>query len=228
MLHCFQCGADLPDNLVYCVHCGARLEDDDATTVVDPPIVIPIDTRPTPIEPKPFPADARPIPAEPKRGGGVLKFVIGGLLGAGAVIVLLVVVGFVVYYMSEQGQAGTNNGHNAVSTPTPTPTPTATATPIPTPTRKPTPASANTNAGTVADVKTCDVINPAGGTVNLRRYCDTRDCSVDASTLYTQVEQGDVVETTGRKPVTSGRFTWVQVKHDGETLWISSNRINCE
>ncbi|MEP6786817.1 MAG: hypothetical protein ABJB40_00195 [Acidobacteriota bacterium] len=228
MLHCFQCGADLPDNLVYCVHCGARLEDPDATTVVDPPIVIPIDPRPSPVESTPFPVDPRPAPTEPKRSGGVLKFIIGGVLGAGAVIVLLAIVGSVIYYMSEQGQGPANNGRSAVSTPTPVPTPTATTTPASAPTRKPTPMLVNANDETEAAAKSCEIINPAGGSVNLRRYCDTRDCSLDASTLYTQGDPGDLVQRMNHKPVTSGRFTWVQVKFDGETLWISSNRINCE
>lgn len=26
MLHCFNCGADLPSNIVYCLHCGERLD----------------------------------------------------------------------------------------------------------------------------------------------------------------------------------------------------------
>lgn len=111
---------------------------------------------------------------------------------------------------------------------TPTPSPTPTATPVPTPTRKPTPSPANANDETEAAARSCEIINPTGGSVNLRRYCDTRDCSQDASTLYTQGDVGDLVQPTNHKPVTSGRFTWVQVKHDGETLWISSNRINCE
>lgn len=28
MLHCFSCGADLPDNLNFCLHCGERLKDE--------------------------------------------------------------------------------------------------------------------------------------------------------------------------------------------------------
>src|SRR5436189_6475675 len=35
MLHCFKCGADLPDNVIYCLQCGERLEgDDDVDTFV--------------------------------------------------------------------------------------------------------------------------------------------------------------------------------------------------
>lgn len=211
MLHCFQCGSDLPDNLAYCLNCGARLDDSDAKTVVDPPVVRPDGMKPDQIE--------------PKTGGGVAKFLIGGLLGAGAVIVFLVALGFVAYYVIDPNQTNTtaNNKQDTVNTPTPTPT----ETPTPTP-RKPTPTPENDNTETAADVKICDVVNPAGGTVNLRRYCDTRDCSQDPTTLYIQAEQGDIVELTNRKPVTTGRFTWVQVKYGGEILWISSTRINCD
>ncbi len=26
MIHCFKCGADLPDNMAYCLHCGSSLD----------------------------------------------------------------------------------------------------------------------------------------------------------------------------------------------------------
>ena len=226
MLHCFQCGADLPDNLVFCLQCGARLEIDDDTTVVDPPIVIPIDPTPSPVvDPLPRPVDPRP--GVSRQGSGVLKFILGGLIGAGVVIVFLVVLGIVIYTV--QGEQGTGNASPNAS-PANSPAPTQSPSPSPTATKKPSPTPDPANGGTetTAVTKVCDVVNPAGGTVNLRRYCDTRDCSQDSSTLYIQAEQGDVVERTSRKPVTSGRFTWVQVKYGGELLWISSNRINCD
>lgn len=78
------------------------------------------------------------------------------------------------------------------------------------------------------DQRVCTIINPEGSSVNLRRDCDTRDCSEDASTIYTQGEPGDDLRTTGRPPVTTGRFTWVQVRYQGETLWVSSTRLDCE
>jgi hypothetical protein len=35
VIHCFSCGADLPDNLSYCLHCGVPL--DEAPTVIASP-----------------------------------------------------------------------------------------------------------------------------------------------------------------------------------------------
>lgn len=205
MLHCFQCGADLPDNLAYCLHCGAALNDDTPTVVHPMP-------EPVPVEP------------QPRQGSGALKFILGSLIGAIAVVVLLVVGAFVLFSMRDDdhpANISVNNNAN-LSSPTPSKSPTPKK---PTPT--PTPSSANENTERV-NVKTCTVVNPAGGSVNLRRNCDTRDCSMDASTLYTQLDPGDTVEATNRKPVTTGRFTWVAVKYHGETLWISSTRVDCD
>jgi hypothetical protein len=213
MLHCFQCGADLPDNLAFCLHCGAKL-DDEAPTVVRP--------GPDDIH------DAETIAANvPPRSSGAAKFIVGSLLGAIAVILLLVIGAFVLFSM-RNGEHPTNvpvniNNNNAVGSPTPARSPTPKK---PTPT--PSPSAINDNSEPPTAAKTCTVINPAGGSVNLRRNCDSRDCSMDASTLHTQADPGEDVELTARKPVTTGRFTWVQVKYRGETLWISSTRIDCE
>jgi len=86
----------------------------------------------------------------------------------------------------------------------------------------------NNNTEPPATAKICIVVNPAGGSVNLRRDCDTRDCSMDASTVYTQIEPGERLGLTAHDPVTSGDFTWVQVKYHGQTVWISSTRIDCD
>ena len=209
MLHCFQCGTDLPDNLLYCLQCGARLDDDEVPTVVEIPVVTADDKRPVPIEPK---------------SGGMSKFLLGGLLGAGAVIVVLVL-GTIFFNMRGTPRANTPVNKREVGN-TPTSTPTSTPTP-----RKvsptPTPLPANDDVP-ITQVRTCEIINPAGGAVNLRRNCDKLDCSKDDSTLYLQAEPGEPVDLKDAKPVTNGRFTWVQVVYQGETVWISSTRINCQ
>lgn len=33
MIHCFKCGADMPDNMIYCLHCGVLLETEPETIV---------------------------------------------------------------------------------------------------------------------------------------------------------------------------------------------------
>jgi len=44
MIHCFKCGSDLPDNMLYCLHCGSLLNDEAETVVkerIEPPPVAP-------------------------------------------------------------------------------------------------------------------------------------------------------------------------------------------
>lgn len=191
----------MPDNLAYCLNCGTKL-DDETPTVVHP-------------TPAPF------IEPPPKQGSGALKFILGSLLGAVAVLLLLVIGGFVWFSMSDNPPPANlpvnNSNIEAPKTPTPrkpSPSPTVSAT--------------NENMEPKMMDRSCRITNPQGGSVNLRRNCDTRDCSMDASTLYTQGDPGETVIPTGRKPVTTGRFTWVEVKYGGEVLWISSTRMNCD
>ena len=209
MLHCFGCGKDLPDNLAYCLYCGAPLEDEDEPTVVYPP-------PPTP----------EPIVYERRRGSGIGKFILGSLLGGLLVILLLVIGAVVLFSFMKDDDRATNQAVNIA--------PTSSPTPVKSPTPKksspsPTPAETNENIDVQKpSERECRIINPAGGSVNLRRYCDTRDCSMDASTLYTQGDPGDIVVPTGKPSKTTGRFTWVQVRYRGESVWISSSRMTCD
>jgi hypothetical protein len=218
MLHCFGCGRDLPDNLAYCLYCGAKLEDDDEPTVVNPP-------------PVPQPSPYEPIPYEPKPGSGFGKFVLGSLLGGLVVLLLLVVGALVLSALRDGGETATNstnasNSNLNVSIAA-SPSPAKSATP-----KKqepsPSPSDVNDDLKEGKSARECRIVNPQGGTVNIRRNCDTRDCSMDPATLYTQGDPGDTVVPTGRASVTTGRFTWVQVRYRGETLWISSTRMSCE
>ena len=211
MLHCFQCGADLPDNLVFCLHCGAKLEDDETETVVIPEPVTP-----------------PPIDIAPKPRGGAAKFVLGSLLGA-VLVILLLAVGAVMWVSlrPEPPLTTANVPVNKSSAESPSPQPSSSPSPRK-PSPSPTPSAVNDNTEPGTTAKTCTITNPAGGSVNIRRNCDTRDCAMDPATLYTQADPGDTVEATSRKPVTTGRFTWVPVKYHGEVVWISSTRIDCD
>jgi hypothetical protein len=213
MLHCFGCGKDLPDNLAYCLYCGARLDDDDETVV-----------NPTPA-PRPIPYE--PIPYEQKRGSGVGKFILGSLLGAFLVIALVAVGGFVLFSV-KNGEVATNQPVLNANADSPTPQKTQSSK-IPTPSAVPSRANNNIATGPARQPeRECFVTSGDGGTANLRRNCDTRDCSTDPTTLYTEADSGDLVTTTARSPVTTGRVTWVQGRDRGEGLWISSTRIECD
>src|SRR5438094_8111300 len=101
MLHCFKCGADLPDNLAYCLHCGARLDDEIQTVVVPTPVVTP--------------DNVQPILPQPKSGSGAAKFILGGLIGAGVVIVFLVVMGIILFSRQSDQQKNAVNANNAAA-----------------------------------------------------------------------------------------------------------------
>ena len=78
--------------------------------------------------------------------------------------------------------------------------------------------------GTTA--QTCFVVNPSGGLVNLRRDCDRKDCSLDASTLYTEIDNASPVIVLNTGNAYSKGYVWVPVSHNGEVLWISATRLN--
>lgn len=218
MLHCFKCGKDLPDNIAFCLYCGADLDADEETVVKHRPFDDPV-PEPAIVEPLPLPA---PVIRD-KKSSGIGKFILGGLVGAGFVLLAVIAVGFLLFSIQDRQNGNANllvNKNAVTNSPTFTPTrkPTATATA--------TPSNANTNSA--PETHDCVIINPEGGSVNLRRYCDTRDCSLDASTLYLQVEPGTEVETSGREPVVTGRYSWIQVIYNGEKLWVSAARIDCD
>jgi len=83
MLHCYNCGNDLPDNLIYCTRCGKRLDSPETPTQVmgGPPAAVttPFQSGPT-----------TPVITAKKRGGGVKVVVIAlvGLLVLGAVVIV--------------------------------------------------------------------------------------------------------------------------------------------
>jgi hypothetical protein len=74
----------------------------------------------------------------------------------------------------------------------------------------------------------CFVFNNTGGMVKLRRYCDTRNCEQDSSTLYTEVPHNTQLGLLNLRDYNSGRFTWRPVAYNNEILWISSTRLACQ
>jgi len=228
MLHCFNCGADLPDNIVYCLQCGNPLNVGEDETVVRPkPVFDPNPIDPQPVEPIPI-IEPAPIPVA-RRGSGAPYLILGVVLGAGLVIGLLIVGAFMLAAMQSDRNVNPPQTNNKNAGPINTEIPTTTPTHKPTATATSTPSNGNTNSVSVAALRDCAVISPDGeALINLRRYCDTRDCSQDASTLYLQVEPGTSVQETSRDPILTGRYTWDQIKYNGEFLWVSDARLDCE
>lgn len=133
MLHCFQCGKDLPDNLAFCLFCGAQLNDD-AATVVRPVV------------------ETQPVAS----GGGAGKFILGSLIGAVSVIALVAIAAFVI--MSMRGE---DKPQNVIAVPAATPTPTPTkATATPTPVRQTPTPSREVFVKPEPVERVCSVVNP--------------------------------------------------------------------
>src|SRR4051812_2820131 len=89
MLHCFECGADLPDNIVYCLQCGKPLRNTEEETVVRPKPFDQWPVEPRPVEPIPV-IEKEPAPIK-RQGSGTATLILGVVLGAGLVIGLLIV-----------------------------------------------------------------------------------------------------------------------------------------
>jgi len=224
MLHCFECGADLPDNIVYCLQCGKPLSNIEEETVVRPKPFDQFPVEPRPVEPIPV-IEPEPVPVK-RQGSGTATLILGVVLGAGLVIGVLIV-GAIMFASSRDDQAKIILPVN-IQLQTPN-NPTATTTPTHKPSPSPSVASSNSNANSQRAFRDCAVISPDyESSINLRRYCDTRDCSQDSSTIYIQVEPGTSVQATSRDPIVTGRYTWVQIKYAGELLWVSEGRLDCE
>jgi hypothetical protein len=106
MLHCYNCGADMPDNMLYCTRCGQKLDSPEAQTQVlgeaaAPTAVVGGQTRPM----------TQPIAV--KKSGGGLKAVLIVLVGLVVVGVIGVVAAAMLWsYTRRQTVSVTTNVPN--------------------------------------------------------------------------------------------------------------------
>lgn len=123
MIHCFKCGSDIPDNMIYCLHCGERLDAEPETVVKE-----------------------NPIPTEPPKSIIYVVFDwVAKAVAASAIFLLvmaagcLVLAGLIIY--GSWGSTNQTSGNTAQSVPLPEPIPPTPKSPSPTPRKtKPTPA----------------------------------------------------------------------------------------
>src|SRR4051794_21831239 len=141
MLHCFECGADLPDNIVYCLQCGKPLGAEEET-VVRPKPFDPWLIDPKPVEPIPV-IEPEPVLAK-RQGSGTATLILGVLLGAGLVIGMLIVGAFM-FASNHTDQTKINLPVNIQMPTQNSSTPTTTPTHKPTPTPTVAPSNSNTN-----------------------------------------------------------------------------------
>ena len=65
--------------------------------------------------------------------------------------------------------------------------------------------------------------------VNVREYCDTRNCELDASTIAGEYPDNTDIRVVSGSNVQTARFTWVKVvvTATGRTVWVASTKIKC-
>ena len=149
-MHCFECAAAMPDNMIYCLNCGAKLDGEAETavreTIPAPRIVImpPIPSR-TEIATS-YVKESRP-----------LRYIVGGVVLV-AVIAGLAFLAYLFYFQVPDATFGLGPNNNSVASAAPTPTPEIiiiTATPKLTRTSKPrlapTPISIDEVQGEIMD-----------------------------------------------------------------------------
>jgi len=211
MLHCFKCGADLPDNVIYCLQCGDRLDGaDDAETVLRQPKTKEVVTPDT--SPKVSRSPLSPF---------VVIQIAGAIILAS--ILLIVLIGGLKspssYFPPDAPQNRINdNVANASPRQMQTPqAPSPTATPLP-----------NWNPVMTERVNqpNCEVTAPAQLHVN----CDTADCDIDPSTVAPTLGIGERVVRHGTYRQARGRlrYRWELVSNSIGQFWIASNKLRCD
>ena len=216
MLHCFECGSDLPDNVIFCLNCGAKLPLDDKTIVI--PVVGAPTPAPVPTDDEPPTQDREPSVPPPVTPGIMPESPasMSGAVKAAIAVMALFIVGAVFYLF----------GRLSVDPPA---TPTSSPTPKPSRSNTP-PVNATIDTNAAVDTKVlyeCVASNQGKGTVNLRRDCDTKNCEMDPATKYTQIPDGTRLSLLDLGDHKTGRMTWRPVLYRGERLWISSAKLSC-
>ena len=194
--------------MIYCLHCGVLL--DDLETVVRKKTA--------------KGADSQPIISVPKPQSTAFVLLKG--LTATAVFltsIFAVIVALVIYgswgSSSEERTPPKNTASNKVEN-----TPTSSE-PISKPSRSPETKNTIDRNLEGDGTETAFAANPGGGRVNLRRDCDSKDCSTDPTTLYTEVEPGTPLVMRNQIAKSRG-YMWQSVRYQGKVLWISSTKLN--
>jgi hypothetical protein len=93
MLHCYDCGANMPDNMRYCTSCGRKLDaPEQATQVLGGPA-----PQTTPYSPNPA---TQPIVR--KKKGGALKAVVVVFVSLGVIAAVVIVAGVMFWKFSQR------------------------------------------------------------------------------------------------------------------------------
>ncbi len=66
-----------------------------------------------------------------------------------------------------------------------------------------------------------------GGEVNVRRDCDTLDCTLNPATIARTYSNKTSITKLG-KSVRSGDYNWEKVNINGGTFWVADSKIRCE
>jgi hypothetical protein len=84
------------------------------------------------------------------------------------------------------------------------------------------------NSVNYVGVRRCFLSNN-GNTVYLRRNCDTRDCTNDESTIYSEAADGQEMYVANVPVIDSGiGFSWIPLEFDGSVSYAASLKLDCK
>jgi len=115
MIHCYNCGADMPDNMLYCTQCGRKLDVPEMETRVLPEAAAPtVRSASTPTT-RPLAQNAETAyqPVYQKKRGGALKSIVLAVIGVLLAGVIVVVAAVLFVMFSKRSSVTVNTNFNA-------------------------------------------------------------------------------------------------------------------
>lgn len=99
MLHCYNCGANMPDNMLYCTSCGRKLDTaEQPTEVFSGPA----------LQTTPYATNPATQPIVHKKKDGALKVVVITFLSLGVITVIVIVAGVAFWAFNKRQSVASN------------------------------------------------------------------------------------------------------------------------
>lgn len=226
-MHCPKCSTYLTDDLAFCTNCGFPIQQE-VDTILRPSFPA---TKVKTVEftmPPGAAYDERSAPPTSRSGTKTAMIAILATLAAIAIGAALFFAGMNVNSINDQKEivsisptpstSDENSNKAAIVKPKT----------IPSVNRKSSQTPLTTNSNSPAISSSSCIIKNAGESVNLRRDCDKKDCTTDATTIRMTVIDGTNITRRSADSQASKGFRWVAIRYNNEDLWVSDNKISCE